>query len=1038
MAAASSPERRQLTLLFCDIVNYSGIASLLDPEDLHDLIGVYRQQCEERCAAHGGRAQDYGGDGILFVFGHPEAHENDAERAVRAGLELIDAVPRLSGPWTANLPFPLAIRVGVATGLCVVDASAVFGESVNLAARLQAAAAANTLVVGDATYRLIGGLFDCERLDALALKGFPRPTTAWRVTAAHAVATRFEGVRGSTHAPFVGRQAELQRLLELWGAAGAGRGRLVRLRGEPGMGKSRLIHEFRRRVGGQPAATFLYQCLPHHQHTALFPIVAQLERTLGVEDDEASVGLEQIEAMLVGSPEDKRDQLPLFAALLSVPADRHAQGPMSPLERKRRTLDALCSQVTRSAMRQPVLVIVEDAQWLDPTSIEFLDLLAARIGDAAVLIVIAERPRQEKTEEPDTIDLVALSAEEGREMASVLAGDRDISPVLDRILERTDGVPLFIEELTHSVLGSDVDAGVQPDHATAGLPVEDAIPMTLQDLLVARLDQLGPAKAVAQLASVIGREFTADLLSSIADDAGESLDPALDRLTTSGLVLRQRGGFLFRHALIQDAAYQSLLRSRRRELHARIAAVLERDSARQGAGQLELLAHHYELARLDRRALECWLRAGQSALERSANVEAREHFGRALAARARVSGEDLDQLELDCLIGLGAARRAVEGFASRGVEESFSRARALAERGVGSTAQLMDALRGLFACYYTRSDFRRAKEQAECVLDGARRSASYLMMGNWMLGSVLFWQGEFDAARHRLEAALSLYDPARQRSQTLDAQIDLQANATLHLGWTLWFLGHADQARARADEAIALSRRLGQPFALAMALFWACATRVCCGDRAAVESLTAELRDVTTKYHIAYLRTACTALEAHLAVTRGDFASGLDNVRRALEEFRRQSAGLGWTFAMSLPAAACAQLGQTEDGLALIHEAFGVAERHGDHFWEAELHRIKGDLVFAGTGDAAAADACYRSAAALARRQGARSLELRALTSLVRLARRQGQEENAVRLQLQSLCDSFLEGDDTDDLRNARRELEIGAAGSRQTHGGDR
>ena len=799
------------------------------------------------------------------------------------------------------------------------------------------------------------------------------------------------------------------------------------------MGKSRLVYELRRRVAAQSPATLVYQCLPQHQHSALFPIIAQLERTLGIDDQELPADTDRIEAMLIGSADEKRDQLPLFAALLSVAGDRYAPSPMSPLERKRRTLDALCDQVTRRAVQQPVLVIVEDAQWLDPTSTEFLDLLAARIADLPVLIVIAERPRDERDEPADVIDLTALSHEEGREMVSAIPGGRDIAPVvLDRILARTDGVPLFIEELTHSVVGADTDMSVQENRAPASAPVDDAIPMTLQDLLVARLDQLGDAKSVAQLASVIGREFNADLLSSIAGVAIDSLEPALERLTTSGLVLRHRGGFLFKHALIQDAAHQSLLRSRRRELHARTAGLLERDSARQGSGQLELLAHHYELAALDRKALECWLRAGQAALERSANVEACAHFGRALSARRRLP-EDLDQLELDCLIGLGAARRVVEGFASRGVEESFSRARDLAERGAGSTAQLMDALRGLFACYYTRSDFRRAKEQAECVIDGAHGSPSYLMMGNWMLGSVLFWQGEFDAARHRLLTALSMYDPARQRSQTLDAQIDLRANATLHLAWTLWFLGLADQARVKADEAIALSRQLGQPFALAMALFWACATRVCCGDRAAVESLTAELRSVTTKYHIAYLRTACTALEAHLAVTTGDFAGGIDKVRRALDEFRRQSAGLGWTFAISLPAAACAQLGQAEDGLALIDEAFEAAERHGDHFWEAELHRIKGDLILARTGDADAADACYRRAAVLAAQQGARFLELRAVTSLARLTRDHGRQETAVRLQLQSLCETFLEGHDTDDFRNARRELDLGAGRSAQS-----
>ena len=445
----------------------------------------------------------------------------------------------------------------------------------------------------------------------------------------------------------------------------------------------------------------------------------------------------------------------------------------------------------------------------------------------------------------------------------------------------------------------------------------------------------------------------------------------------------------------------------------------------QVASKPELLAHHYACAGLDDRALEFWIRAGQRALARSANVEAAQHFTSALAAVERLPQDERSlQVALGCRIGRGAARRAVEGFASPGVEEDFAQARDLYARGAGTIAQLMDALRGLFACYYTRSDFRKAREQAERVLEYAD-SPPQLMMGNWMLGCVTLWQGQFVEARLRLETALQLYDPAVQRRETLDAQIDLEANAMLHLAWTLWFLGHPDQARARAEEAIALARGLGQPFALAMALFSACATRVCCGDDAEAGVLAEELRAVTVKYRIAYMSAACTVLEGHTAVARGDTTAGIERMRLALEEFRRQQAGLGWTFAISLPAAACAKLGQAEEGLALVAEAFEAAERNGDLFLKAELHRLEGDLLRAKSPtDLQGPINCYRQAAALATEQGAKSLELRALTSLARL----DPVDDQVWQRLQVLYDSFDEGHLTADLTAARALLECATA----------
>jgi class 3 adenylate cyclase/tetratricopeptide (TPR) repeat protein len=1026
---SAGAERRQLTLLFCDLVNYSRIASLLDPEDLHDLIEAYRQYCIDRCAMRSGIVSAFSGDGILVIFGYPEAHEDDAERAVRAALELIDGLPELRQKWAPGSSVPLSIRVGIATGLCVVDATpSAVGECVNLAARLQAAAEPDTILISAATNRLLGELFDCQGPLQLSVKGFSSPVLAWSVRAARGLPSRFEGVRGGHHTPFVGRHEELRQLLDGWNSAGNGIGTVCRIYGEPGIGKSRLIHELRQRVDPESTHTLFYQCLPLHQNSALFPLIAQLDYVARINDcDDPLSRFEYLEKVLVGSPEEVRGQIALVAPLLSMATpEAYPMIQLSPLERRRQTMEVLCAQLLRRAELRPVLVIVEDAQWLDPTSKELLDLVIRRISAARVLVVVAARPAASSTDDDAAsrpIRLAGLNRSDSRTMLTALTEGRPMPEALrEYILSRTDGVPLFIEETTQAVLISEPAMTVSEPRAVAA-PIEAAIPMTLQDSLVARLDAMGSAKGVAQFASVIGREFTLEALSSVAGLSPEQLATGLDQLVASGLILQHRDTYAFKHALIQDAAYQSLLRSRRRELHGRIAVALEAESTRQGAGHLELLAHHYVMAGIDAKALPFQLLAGRHALERSANIEAREHFTHALAAIKRLSDEKFATNELECLIGLGAARRAVEGFASQGVEESFGRARDLCLRGIGTTAQLMDALRGLFACFYTRSDFRKAREQGEQVLERAGENPYYLTMGNWMLGCVMFWQGEFGEARRRLENALTFFDPAARTRQTLDAQIDLEANAKLHLAWTLWFLGYADQAHTRAAEAIALSRQLRQPFALAMALFWASAPRVCCGHHEAAATLIAELRAVTTEYHIAYLGAACTVLEAHVTVLKGNIAEGIQQIRTALEEFRRQRAGLGWPFAMSLPASACAQAGQVEEGLAMIAEAFEAANQHGDAFWNSELHRLKGDLLLVQSPqNYEQAEECYLQAANVAVAQGARFLELRAVTSLVRLQQQIGDDSDAARLQ--SLYEWFTEGHDTQDYRNAAATLQ--------------
>ncbi len=715
-AEPKEAERRQLTVMFVDLVGSTALSGRLDPEDYRKLITSFQKTVSEAVRRFDGHVAKYLGDGILVYFGYPQAHEDDAERAIRTSLAALAAVRGL-------VPAPdigLDARVGISTGLVVVgdiaeegvsETGAISGETPNLAARLQGVAAPGEIVIGQSTHRLVVGIFDCEALGPQNLKGIAAPTNAWRVRGPSRAESRFDARHGATLTEFVGRGDEIALVLRRWEQAKSGEGQIVLISGEPGLGKSRVTQHVRQRLAGDPHVALQYQCSPHNTGSALYPVVSQLTFEAGIAADEpAPTRLDKLEALLGMGAKDVAAVTPLFADLLSIPyAGRYPALDLTPQTQKTKTLEALKDHLLGLARRQPVFLVFEDLHWLDPTTQDLLDLIVDKIQDAPVLALMTFRPEyQPRWVGQSHVALMALSRLNRRHCAElarhVVAKSALPAATLDAIVQRTEGVPLFIEELTRAML----EGGTS-----------EAVPTTIQGSLLARLDRLGPAKQVAQIGAVIGREFDHALLAAVSPIAGPELEEALGRLVDSELVFRRglppEATYMFKHALVQDAAYDSLLKSRRRKIHADIAAALRRLFPALEANQPELLAHHYSQAGLAELAVDYWERAGNRALQRSANVEALRHYRAALALLDALPTEMRAARELILQLSLGSALTSVEGYSAPATGEAYRRARDLCLE-LGDKEHLSRPVRGLELRHHRRparegkTDGRRTRE----------------------------------------------------------------------------------------------------------------------------------------------------------------------------------------------------------------------------------------------------------------------------------------------------------------------------------------
>ena len=802
--AQDTAERRQVTVMFSDLVGSTALSARMDPEDLREVISAYQQCVAKTVQRLGGFVAKYMGDGVLVYFGYPHAHEDDAERAVRAGLELTAAVTALKASAA------LQTRVGIATGLVVVgdligsgeaQERGIVGETPNLAARLQAIAEPNIVVIAEATRKLLGNLFELQDLGAKDLKGITGPVRIWAALRASSAEGRFEALHASGLTALVGREEELELLLRRWSKAKSGEGQVVLLSGEPGIGKSRLTAALLERLADEPHTRLRYFCSPQHTDSAFYPIIGQMERAAGFAyDDDTEAKLDKLEAL--ASPED----LALLAELLSLPTVRYPASTASPQRKKEQTFTALLRQVEALARSRPALMLFEDLHWIDPSSRELLDRTIERAVRLPLLLVLTFRPEFQAPwtglSHVTSLTLSRLDPQNGAAMVSRIAGERALPEALAaKIVERADGVPLFVEELARAVIEAQGSREGVERALSATAPAAAGVPAALHASLMARLDRLGPmAREVAQIGAVIGRDFAYELLAPVAGHSEAELADALGRLADARLVF-QRGAlpqaaYLFKHALVRDVAYASLLRRRRQGLHARIAAQLEARFPDIAEAQPELLAHHFTEAGLGEQAIAYWHRAGERAVARSANIEAAAHFGRGIdVLNTLPESAARDERELALQVARIAPLQNSQGHGSSETEHAAACALAISRRAAADTYAHFWALFALTLATIVRGALRLARELGDEALGVAMRlqDPEVVAYGHGNLGLTELWFGEYGEARTHLERALALYDPNRSHAATFRAGMHFHIYRAM-LGRVLWHLGYPDRA----------------------------------------------------------------------------------------------------------------------------------------------------------------------------------------------------------------------------------------------------
>jgi class 3 adenylate cyclase/predicted ATPase len=1043
-------ERRQVTVMFSDLVGSTALSARMDPEDLREVISAYQNCVAETVGRFGGFVAKYMGDGVLVYFGYPQAHEDDAEQAVRAGLDLVAAVTSLK-THTA-----LQTRVGIGTGLVVVgdligsgasQEQAIVGETPNLAARLQGVAEPNSVVIAEGTRRLLGNLFEFEDLGARDLKGIAEPVRAWAALRASSAEGRFEALHTVGLTALVGREEELELLLRRWSRAKRGEGQVVLLSGEAGIGKSRLTAALLERLSGEAPTRLRYFCSPQHADSAFHPIIGQMERAAGLaHDDTSQARLDKLDAVLAHTSTSAQDAA-LFAEMLSLPNDgRYPALELAPEQRRQRTLEALTSQLAELARQQPVLMIFEDAHWTDPTSLEVFGRTVDRIKTLPVLLIVTSRPEFNAPwvgqSHVTSLTLNRLGEREAAAIIARLAGNKALpADLLAEIVERTDGIPLFVEEMTKAVLEAGSEGEARRTVAAVPSPAL-AVPASLHASLMARLDRLGPAKEVAQIGAAIDREFSHALLAAVARKPEAELSAALERLIVAGLLFRQgvppHATYLFKHALVQDAAYGTLLREPRRALHARIAETLESQFAEIAESQPELLARHCTEAGQIEKAAVLWGKAGQRSLERSALVEAAAQFTRALAQIATLPGTPaLRREQIKLQVALISPLIHVKGHAAAETKAATEQARLLIEQAeaLGEPPEdpllLFSVLYGFWVANYVAFNGDAMCNFAAQFLALAEKQGATvpLMIGHRLMGTSLLVTGGIAEGRAHLDQAMSPYDLAEHRPLATrfgqDHGVTILSNRSL----ALWLLGYPEAALADSDQALRDAREIGQAatlmFALVITSFY---THVPCGNYAAAMAQLDEAVALAGEKGALLWKALGISVQGSLFALTGKAPDAIQMITSGITASRSTGATLWVPFYLSCLARAHADLGQFDDAWRCIGEAMTAVETTKEKWCEAEIHRVAGEIALKSPEpDAAKAQAYFDRALAVARAQQAKSWELRAAMSLARLWRDQGKRDEAHDL-LAPIYGWFTEGFDMLDLKEAKALIdELGA-----------
>lgn len=1041
-AISSGPGRRQLTVLFCDLVGFTKLSNTLDLEELQEVTAAFQRCCENIVERFQGKIARYMGDAVLVYFGYPIADEHDSERAVLAALRLSAAIPEIEFGSGATL----SSRIGIATGEVVVgqligqgasQEHEVVGETPNLAARLQAIATSDTVLISATTRRLAGSFFDCTERKLEDVRGFDGPVTAFEVNAELDVDDRFAAQHPrKKKSTIYGREHETEQLWQCWRSTIAGNAQIGVVVGEAGIGKSRLVHALRDRLATESCDIIQFYGVPFTQQTALYPVISQLQRASGIlRKDDPAIKLDKLEMEVSSSGQNLNDNVPIFASLLSIPTGiRYAPLTLSPTLQRERTAAALVSRLFHQADNRPLLIIFEDLHWMDAPTLELIDRLLGELNRQSVMVLLSYRPEFVPPFANDdrkiSISLDRLSTDEAKAIVDqVIQGRALPTPVLDHILEKGDGIPLFVEELTKNILESGLLKEEGGQYVLSGAVPPRGLPSTLQDSLMARLDRLGAVKEVAQIGAVIGRHFSYDLVAAVSGIEASELQHALSVAANAELIYPTTTAaetvYSFKHALVQEAAYSSLLRGKSKPLHKKIATVLIKRFPVIAETEPERIARHYTEAGANVEAIPYWLTAGERAGQRAAYEPAISHLNSALDLISDLpETPERDQLEARCQTLLALSLAARFGYAIPGVEEAYTRARMLCQR-LGRTPDQFPILSGLVSFYLVRADHLVSDELAAEYVEAAQASEApeYLIDAYRSRGYTQFFVADLAASKATLENCINLYEKHRDRDTTFVTPENPAVAALSVATLVLWLMGYPDQALKAQSDAVDLAESLGHPFNIAFAHSWSTVLHRWRGD----PQKSAEHAKMAMQISAEHGFDAWRAVGAvHLAIAMGE----LGEAEKGIEIFDQTVSALramGSEAFVSCHLHGLAELystaGQLDKATAAIEAALEHAITHDEHFFQPEILCKRGCLSLLRSEElASSAEADFRKAIELARQQGARSLELRATICLHKLLLRFAPERNAD-YPLAGIFATFTEGFDTADLRQAKSLL---------------